>query len=142
MEDINCPNFEVCESLMDPRMRTCSSCAFRRIVLKSKDVLVFADNIECPVCLEVNRGVQNPRCVHFICIDCYKECNWIKDISDDQPPFPYNSTVEEDYDEHPEKYDSDPIIQVWRACMETYLDEIDEYNESRRNLRLCPVCRA
>ena len=139
--DINCPNFEVCESLMDPRMRTCSSCAFRRIVLKSKDVLVFADNIECPVCFDVKRCVQNVRCSHFICIDCYKECHRELDL-EDQPPFPYGSDTEEDYDADPTKYDEDPIIQTWQACMETFFDECQKFNQSRANLRLCPVCRA
>jgi hypothetical protein len=140
--DIPCPNYEVCESLMDPRMRTCGNCSFRRIVLKKNDLLSFKDDIECPVCLDTKRGLQGLNCNHYVCIDCFKECHKCGDDDQSaQPPFPYDSNIEEDYDENPEKYDGDPIIKVWEDCMSVYCKEKEDEYETRSNLRLCPLCR-
>ena len=137
---VPCPNSEVCDGYMDPRMRTCMHCASRRILNSKKDILTFSDNIECPVCLECKRGVTNINCDHYVCVDCFQEMHYYFEF-DNQPPFPYNKTIEEDYDNNPEKYENNPVIQNWIELCNTYNDEIDKKNDDRRNLRLCPLCR-
>ena len=123
--DVPCPNFEVCDEYMDPRMRTCIHCSFRRIVNSKKDILTFKDNIECPVCLETKKGVTNINCDHYVCIDCFHEMHrYIED--GEGPPFPYDETIEEDYDNNPDKYENDPIINTWLDCYETHYNEIDK----------------
>ncbi len=138
--DVPCPNFEVCESHMDSQMRTCGNCAFRRIVQSKKDILTFKVNVECPVCLECKRGVTNINCDHYVCIECFKELHKYES-GDNPPPFPYDEMTEEDYDENPEKYENDTIINVWLDCCKVYYDEIDVKYYERNNLRICPLCR-
>ena len=36
-----------------------------------KGILEISDNIECPICLEYKKGVSQPNCNHFTCIDCF-----------------------------------------------------------------------
>jgi hypothetical protein len=142
MDRTKCPNFEACGGCKDPSLLTCSDCTFRCLVNKKKRILKFEDGHDCPVCLEENvRCVQNINCDHYICITCFKKCHHWDVPDDNQPPFPYSREIEDEYDEDPEKFRDDPIINVWQDCMATYFDEIDEKNDSRSNLRLCPVCR-
>lgn len=140
-ECIPCPNFEVCDGRMDPSLLTCGECTFRRLAHNKKQILKFKDGHDCPVCLEENvRCVQNINCDHYICIECFKNCHKLANENDNQPPFP-TSIDEEDYDNNPDKYDDNPIIQAWRDCCETHCNEIDKINYERKNLRVCPICR-
>ena len=123
--DVPCPNFEVCDGRMDSQLRTCGNCAFRRIVLHKKDILTFTDDIECPLCLECKRGVTNINCDHYVCIECFRELHKFES-ADDPPPFPYDVMIEEDYDENPEKYENDTIINTWLDCCKVYYNEIDK----------------
>jgi hypothetical protein len=52
-------------------------------------VLVIKDNIECPICTEYKRGVSQPRCSHFVCIDCFKRCYYGDESREGEPAFPY-----------------------------------------------------
>ena len=82
----------------------CYDCIF------NEDVNI-SENIECPVCYEIKRGIKLPNCSHIICIDCCKSiyCGFT-DISapsfDEVEPFnpdwPYeldkDSEGEDDYE--------------------------------------------
>ena len=133
-----CLNFEVCNGETDPQLEVCPNCTSRRIFDK-KDKLTFKNDIECPICLEVKRGVTNINCEHYICIDCFKTCHWIPE--EEIPPFPFDREKEEDYDENPEKYENDPAIKTWLDCSETCYREWCEKVVERQNLYLCPICR-
>lgn len=138
--DVRCPNFEVCDGRMDSQLRTCVNCTFRRIVRHKKDILTFADDIDCPVCLECKRGVMNINCDHYVCIECFRELHKVES-EDDPPPFPCDAMIEEDYDENPEKYENDTIINTWLECCKVYYNEVDKKYHERLNLRVCPICR-
>ena len=137
---VPCPNFEVCDRRMDRQLLTCSECTFRSLVHKKKRLLKFYDSQDCPICLDENvRCVQNINCDHYICIECFKNCHKLA-VEDNPPPFP-SSINEEDYDNDPNKYDDNQIIQTWKDSCKTYYNEIDKINYERKNLRLCPLCR-
>jgi hypothetical protein len=139
--DVACPNFEVCDGVMDPQLRTCSNCTWRSLDNKNKRLLKFDDGQDCPICLDENvRCVKNINCDHYRCIGCFKTCHELAN-EDNPPPFPSSVCDEEDYDNDPEKYDDNPIIQVWRDCCAVYYSEIDKINYERKNLRVCPLCR-
>jgi hypothetical protein len=126
MEEVPCCNFEVCENYVFPDSKCCSTCVFRRIIQKKKDILTFQDDIECPVCFEVKRGVTNINCEHYICIDCFKKCHSLPE--EEVLSFPFD---DEEYDEN------HPDIKTWIHSCEKYDKKIYE----TKNLRLCPICR-
>ena len=39
-------------------------------ILTKIDTMV--DDFECPVCLEIKKALEMPRCNHKVCLDCYK----------------------------------------------------------------------
>ena len=56
-----------------------------------KGILEISDNLECPICLEINRGVSQPNCEHTVCIECFKRC-YYGDKSG-YPVFPYSEEI-------------------------------------------------
>tara|TARA_B100002051_G_C16114442_1_gene336851 strand:+ start:209 stop:451 length:243 start_codon:yes stop_codon:yes gene_type:complete len=48
-----------------------------------KGILEISDNLECPICLEIKRGISLPNCEHTLCIDCFKRCYYGKDEEDE-----------------------------------------------------------
>jgi hypothetical protein len=107
-----------------------------------KGILDFADNIECPVCLEIKRSVTYPNCQHFVCIDCFKRC-YYGDKSD-RPIFPYEIEIMDEYlvDIENPTWDIDyPLIRQWDKEDNEWIDNsvIKYANES--HLRNCPICR-
>ena len=49
--------------------------------------LIYLDNIECPICLEVKRCVKFLKCPHYVCISDFKRMFYGKEVM--FPPFPY-----------------------------------------------------
>jgi hypothetical protein len=49
-----------------------------------KGILEFIDNHECAICMETKRCVSQPKCNHFICIDCFKNDSRILQVNIDQ----------------------------------------------------------
>jgi hypothetical protein len=39
-------------------------------ILKKMDTMV--DDYECPICMETKKALEQPRCSHKVCLDCYK----------------------------------------------------------------------
>jgi len=39
-----------------------------------RGTLLFKDSTQCPICQENKRGVSQPNCEHFACINCFKQC--------------------------------------------------------------------
>ncbi len=94
-------------------------------------VLEFRDDIDCPICFETKRGVSQPRCSHWFCIDCSKK--WV--YGDDEPQFPYSDDVEEEYnnDEYNPKWERDyPLINTY----------VRNWKEWETREKTCPLCRS
>ena len=36
--------------------------------------LKFTESVECCICLNINRGVSFPNCLHYTCIPCHNRC--------------------------------------------------------------------
>ncbi len=107
-----------------------------------KGNLEFSDNVECPVCLEIKRGVTHPNCDHFICIDCFKRC-YYGDESE-RPEFPYTVEIMDEYLEDTEnpKWDKDyPLIRQWDKEEDEWIDNNGIKYNNESHLRKCPICR-
>jgi hypothetical protein len=62
---------------------------------RGKGYLVFYDNRECPICLEIKRSVSQARCDHTLCIDCFKRCNFDEEEKEEEE----NHGIEEEKEE-------------------------------------------
>jgi hypothetical protein len=103
--------------------------------------LEIIDKIECPVCFETKKGISQPKCSHFVCIDCFKRCYYGDDSG--EPSFPYPD-IEEEYFEDPEnsKWDLNyPLIKSYDIEWETWENNNTQKYNDEENLRLCPLCR-
>ena len=155
IEEVKCKNYELCggSNIKEylhlyewGEYYLCVNCHIQfnkwGINHEGMGVLNFSDNIECPVCLEIKRGITQPRCSHWICIECFKRCYYGEDHI--EPVFPYPNIENEYYD--------DVDNAMWEQqypLIKTYLDECELYEETitmrlkqEDNLQLCPLCRA
>jgi hypothetical protein len=146
---IPCANNIVCDKLMpkyllDEFDQLCTVCynAFGKHVggngrLEKKEI------DECPICYDENVfGISNPKCNHFMCINCFKTCynNILNEIKPDiEPPFPYSQDIYQIYLDEPHN-------EIWGHYNEIVQWELD-YNtwsnrqNSYRKLDRCPICR-
>ena len=71
--------------------------------------LIIKDNIKCPICLEIKRGIQN-KC--NICIECFK-------LIGVKPIFPYPE-IEKEYFNDTEhiKWKNYPLIYKYKMLIE------------------------
>lgn len=154
---IKCKNYELCDEILPTWWYECKGhyiCTNCDILFGTwghdenahygKGVLDFIDNLECPVCLDTKRCVSQPRCDHFICIDCFKRCYFMDDTNEGAPNFPYPE-IEEEYDEdtdNPKWTDYEyPLIKLYYEQLDEYeYAKAEKYN-SENYLRLCPLCR-
>jgi len=150
--EIKCKNYELCDDTAgtieflecwgDRRKYLCINCIIMFDTWGSSTtglgtgtgLLEFRDDIDCAICFETKRGVSQPRCSHFFCIDCFKK--WV--YGDEEPQFPYSDDVEEEYnnDKDDPKWEKDyPLIK-------TYLTNWEEWQTKTENHNQCPLCRA
>ncbi len=138
-QTIKCPNFELCKSslpkvLMDCYNGLCLDCDMMFGTWQGgKGKLNTKENTECPICLKKVKCISLPKCEHYVCIECMKRC-WYGD-KNLEPIFPYNSTIEDEYDDNPDddKFKNDEkIIQ--------YNQELDQLKIKQENLRKCSLC--
>lgn len=144
-----CRNFLVCDVLLPEYVLNknegiCLSCdlAFGKWT-GGHGALPQQQLDECPICYEENiLGISNPRCNHFMCIECFKKC-YARALAgekpDPEPKFPYQGEV---YD----IYMADPHNELWGAY-----DDIVEWelaynswsNRQKNQLKTgrCPWCR-
>lgn len=151
-QPVKCPNFLVCGN-DDPqcilwchagRCYHCDLMFGKWCDSSNKGNLIFIDNLEeCCICLDNNKvGVSQPKCEHYICVDCFKEC-YFAECDIESPPFPYDGSIEDEYDDNPDdiRWNSDPLIILWRYYCDTEEIERNEWYNDRENLRKCPLCR-
>ena len=128
--------------------------------INGKGYLNFKDNINCPICLEIKLGVDQPYCNHYICIDCTKSLKFYNygryfdknGIEVFPPIFPYDDNIEEEYNNNPNsskwiKYD---LIKLWIIENEIFYKKYDpnhpeyigyDYYSDKNYLKYCPICR-
>lgn len=86
-ETVKCENYELCRTMLPTWWEDCkgnclcTNCdmlfSWQKVSNSNKTgkgKLEIRDNLECPICLNVTRGISNPRCNHTLCIDCFKDC--------------------------------------------------------------------
>jgi hypothetical protein len=156
-DGIKCKNYEVCGTVLPnwwwdcKNQYVCSGCDMTFGTWSSEGVhrtgkgeLGFADNIECPVCLEVNRGVTYPNCEHHICIKCFKRCFYGDANIEPEPEFPYPIEVQDEWenDRDNPRWDIEyPLIRHWDIADQAWLDNQEIRYAKEEHLRQCPLCR-
>jgi hypothetical protein len=152
-----CKNFEVCGEVLPSwwydckEMYLCGNChqefgtwsnPEQNVYYTGKGYLDFADNVECPVCLETKRGVSQFNCDHFVCVDCFKRC-YYGDKSG-RPKFPYQIEVMDEWenDRDNPKWDIEyPLIRQWDEEDEEWLHNSQIKFDNESHLRKCPICQ-
>ena len=136
--DIKCKNYELCrDTLCVPQFKSNYLCDHCDITYKK--TLEIKDNVECPICLETKRGVIQPNCSHFTCVDCFKLCYYSYEIV--KPKFPY-PTIKHEYenDKTNPKWKDYPLIKQYLIQWKNYVIKIKE-KKKKTFLKKCPLCR-
>ena len=104
--------------------------------------LEIKNNIECPICYEENQEcVKYMNCSHFVCINCYKKQIYPKEL--EQPLFPYDSDIKDDYDEDQEN----PKWKLEYPLIDKYNEEYIKWSQKECEIsgqafsKKCPICR-
>jgi len=141
-QPVKCPNFLVCEVYYPQHILwchkgTCVNCAI------SFGRLEFLENTECPICFETKLGVKTNKCEHSICVDCFKKCHMPSYWNVGEPQFPYDSDVEDRYEDNPYdvRWQLYPLIQEYNEAFRVWDEHRQKRYDSEENLRKCPLCR-
>jgi len=154
---IKCKNYELCNTVLPDWWYECKGhyiCTNCDILFGTwghgenthygKGELIFSNNLECPICLQNKRCVSQPRCEHFACLNCFKRCYFLDQSDDGAPEFPYDSEIEEEYNENPDdpKWDINyPLIEEYNEMWNEWDDTKREKYDNEKYLRVCPLCR-
>lgn len=147
---IKCKNYELCKTNLPDwwfsykKTYICDECDvnFSNDIQTEKGKLEFL-NEECPVCFETKRCIIQPKCIHFLCIDCFRRCYYVQENKENEPIFPYPELKDSYFnDPNNTKWDRDyPLIKI-------YLEEFNEWNNINFDkyldeyyLHACPICR-
>jgi hypothetical protein len=151
---IKCKNYEICQTVL-PKWwfdckgnYLCTNCHIMfgtwssgKILHEGKGALEISDDVDCPICLDVKRGISQPRCNQSLCIDCFKRCYYGDESG--EPVFPYPDIEDEYYDDRNNitwTYDY-PLIEKYHKEWNKWDDERNEKYAKEHNLRICPICR-
>lgn len=144
-QPIKCPNYLVCEHLRPQWFLWCHRgvCGTPCGVSFNNTHLQFFENTECPICFETITCVKQINCEHKICIDCFKRCHLPPYWNDPQPDFPYDSSVEDEYDNDQEnpRWRNDPLIQKYERDSNKWYNDREIREESESYLKVCSLCR-
>ena len=136
--EIKCKNYELCyDTVFAAPFKNNYLCDAFDTAYEKK--LEIKENVECPICLEIKRGVSQPRCSHFTCVDCFKLCYYFYEIVD--PIFPYPE-LEDEYEDdiYNVKWKEYPLIRQYWEEVRNYNSKITE-KEKKEFLKICPLCR-
>ena len=153
---IKCKNFIVCEAVLPKWWFDCKGCYLctnchmmfgtwgsgkhKHI---GKGILEMSNNLECPICLEFNDCISQPRCNHSLCISCFKQCYYGNENNERKPIFPYPD-IEDEYIDDTENItwvNDYPLIKIYNEELDKWDEENIEKYENEENLRKCPLCR-
>lgn len=147
---VKCPNYVVCEKrcpqiVLDYHSGVCLDCNFLFGKWSGgKGILKLLEDLECCICFENKICVTQPKCDHFICVDCFKVCYFGKNRVDlPEPVFPYPDDIKEEYLndlQHP-KWDEDENIKQYLNDLEVWYRETLRVNLSQNYLKCCALCR-
>lgn len=154
---IKCKNYELCEEVLSKEWfkckgtYLCTNCDRQFGTWKNeeygvyktgKGILEISDNLECPICLEINRGVSQPNCKHTVCIECFKRC-YYGDKSG-YPVFPYSEEIMNEWENDEDNikwYRDYPLIKVFDEEWEKWNNKGETQYQNEEYLRKCPICR-
>jgi hypothetical protein len=106
-----------------------------------KGILTTKDELECSICLEVKKCISQPRCEHFVCIDCFRRCYYGNNSTEGMPVFPYPDMKDEYYDDmNNKKWENFPLIESYSEELNKWQDEKDTEDAREENLSKCPLC--
>lgn len=141
---IKCKNFAICGSILPEWWFECKG----HYICTNCDMMFgkelnFIENIECLICFENETCVSQPKCIHTMCIKCFKRCYFGDDDAKNEPNFPYDKNIEDDYFENMNepKYENDELIKYWNMKHNEWEDNKNEKYEDEENLHCCPICR-
>jgi len=146
---IKCKNFIICETVLpkwwfDCKAHyLCTNCDIMFGNKRGKGMLKVKDVFECPLCLEVKQCVSQPRCDHYVCVDCFKRCYYGDENREGEPKFPYPD-IEDEYDDDQDnpKWETEyPSIEIYNEQHSIWDDEKMKKYENEEYLRMCPICR-
>jgi len=109
-----------------------------------KGVLDIRDLESCPICMEeMTRGVTYPACEHAICLECFRDLFYTKEVEIEHP---YEDNPEFEVDE--ESLSREELL-VKYPKLRDYEQKYDEEEkrifleaESKKHLRRCCICRS
>tara|TARA_Y100000389_G_C17471304_1_gene531417 strand:+ start:14386 stop:14763 length:378 start_codon:yes stop_codon:yes gene_type:complete len=105
----------------------------------------FKDNIDCPICYETTNGVKMLKCEHYTCYNCFNEIYHGYNKEPDNPSFPYNDDIYEEWynDTENEKWKLEyPLIEKWDEKCDKIQDDFDIKSQKQRQLlSKCPLCK-
>ncbi len=151
---IKCKNFEVCSEILPKEWfehnnsYLCEICNLlfsgwnsEKEDADCKGILIFKQHIECPICIEVKKGIIMANCLHSICIDCFKRSYWGTDIK--KPHFPYPELEYEYYtDKYNLKWNTEyPLLKKYERFVKLFKIEWTHNYVNEEHLRKCPICR-
>jgi hypothetical protein len=155
-EGIKCKNYIICESLLPKWWFDCKGsylCTNCHMMFGTwgsgenkhvgKGILELSNNLECPICLEIDVCISQPKCEHSLCISCFKRCYYGDKNINGEPKFPYPDIEEEYYNDTKNiKWENDyPLIKIYNEEWNKWDDEKMKKYENEENLRKCPMCR-
>jgi len=155
-EGIKCKNYIICESLLPKWWFDCKGCYLCTTCHMmfgtwgsgenkhvGKGILEINNNLECPICLEFDLCISQPRCKHSLCISCFKRCYYGDENIEGEPIFPYYDVVEEYFNDLENiKWKNDyPLIKVYNEELNKWNDEKEKKSEDEEYLKKCPLCR-
>lgn len=153
---IKCKNYIICHEVLPEwwfdckEHYLCTNCHMmfgtwksREIQYTGKGYLPVHNNEECPICLEITTLVEQPRCEHKCCINCFKRCYYGDEDKENEPQFPYPEIEDEYYDDQDnEKWTIDyPLIEEYNTSYNIWDDKKQEKYKNEEYLRSCPLCR-
>jgi len=149
---IKCKNYELCEAVLPKWWFECKSnylCTNCHMKFGTwgnsstgKGVLEIRNNIDCPICFECKKCISQPRCDHFVCIDCFKKCHYPDTTG--EPVFPYPEIEDRYFEdtENPLSVSDYPLINLYNEEYNNWDDNRWNRYSNQQNLRRCPLCRS
>ena len=143
---IKCKNYELCECVLPEwwfertEYYSCNNCSTWST--NNKGVFKITNNIECPICMEIKKGIKKPNCYHNICICCFKKCYYCNESYNIEPIFPYpDIQYEYEKDQKNPKWEIDyPLIKLYNEEWNKWDDNRQEKYEIEKFIRRCSIC--
>ena len=143
--DMECVNFSICKNKrsldeLETNHGICNSCYFK---FGENGRLTYIILEECPICFENDvQGIQMPKCIHGICISCFKRCFCYIHDETNEPKFPYEHNYLE-FLQNPDdiKWEKDDSIREYMYNWKRWNVNRLYHKSLERYLQKCCLCR-